>query len=139
MDVGTGHGSGVRWRCSYRKVDDTITSMVVLHMWSEPGKANSGLEPLLSSMREVPSWGRLDLSQLGASAQFAISRAQLRPRREAFIKSDLAFPQLASRLMLDSKCRLVTASACKHTPAPLREDVFAVLGAVCRWQLLASQ
>lgn len=65
MDVGAGRGSGVRWRYNYRQVDDTITSMVILHMWSDPGKANLGLEPLLSSMRELPSWGRLDLSQLG--------------------------------------------------------------------------
>lgn len=97
---------------------DAFTFIVILNACSVPGKANPG--DLVSTRREVPSWGRLDPLQLGNIAQFAISRAQLRPRREAFIKSDLAFPQqLAGLLMPDSKCQLVRVSACKRTPAPL--------------------
>lgn len=66
---------------------------------------------------QVRSWSGLDLPQLEASAQSAISSTQFRPRRGTFIKSDLAFPQLAGLLIPDSKCQLVTV--CLHASRSL--------------------
>ena len=87
--------------------------------WS-PAK---GWQPVSRSVHVSPhptqvcSWSGLDLPQLEASAQSAISSTQFWPRRETFIKSDLAFPQLAGLLIPDSKCQLVTV--CLHASRSL--------------------
>lgn len=78
------------------------------------------------------AWGRLDSPQRreGIPRNLQFPGPTSGPRREAFAKSDLAVPQLAGLLLSDLKCRLVTVSACRRSPAPLRGGVFAVLGSV---------